>query len=71
MKGFAVVVAFVLFLAGCVYFPHIVGRYQCSKYGELTERSTKYSAWTGCLVKTQAGWRAVKEQRTIDTEEDN
>ena len=29
--------------------------YQCSNYGDLTNRTTKYSIINGCFVKTDAG----------------
>ena len=56
-----------LFIAGVVMLGQEADAHSCRKYGEEAERATKYNRWTGCLVKTQAGWRSLGEQRTLDT----
>lgn len=35
--------------------------YSCSTYGDLTDRTTKYSVVSGCFVKTSSGWIPQEE----------
>ena len=35
--------------------------YSCGNYGELTERTTKFSIVNGCFVKTDSGWIPQEE----------
>lgn len=57
-SGFELIIMIVI----AVIFGAIIGivnviwdAYQCNNYGDLTNRTTKYSIVNGCFVKTDAG----------------
>ena len=39
--------------------------YQCSSYGNMSSRETKFSYVSGCFVKTDRGWRNKNELREV------
>ena len=68
-EGELFVIGFWLILFAIVYGISIfVKSYQCSNYGELASRETKYSIINGCFVKTKSGWIPKSEIRSEGVE---
>lgn len=58
----AAVIAVAALVSGVIYFTMTRGA--CAWYGYQTERTTRYAAFVGCMVKTDRGWTPRAELRT-------
>lgn len=62
--GKTLVLILVLMVVFIVAINAGIRRSACAWYGSQTERETRYSAFVGCMVKTQHGWVPRHELRS-------